>query len=202
MIIGYLTARIRIKPMMRDLTFWGWWLLFLFLFQIFFSTGERFPSLPWLPIGREGVRQGLLVTWRLGLILGYALLFTAVTRPRELVEALTWFLKPFSFIPGRRLALMVSLTLRFFSRFLDQAEEVRLAVRARLGERRRNPLRRAKALALPLLRRSILDVEETTYALMARGYREDLPSLLSPLPFPHLLPLFLLWAVLLVPFWL
>ena len=127
----------------------------------------------------------------MGLMIGYALLFTAVTRPRDLCEALVWILKPIPFLPERRIGLMVSLTLRFFSRISDQVEEVRAAHLARLGDRNHNPFRKAKFLALPILRRSILDVEEVTFALVARGYQENrnLPSRLSKIPLPHLIPI-------------
>jgi energy-coupling factor transporter transmembrane protein EcfT len=125
-------------------------------------------------------------------MLGYAVLFTAVTRPRELRDALIWLFKPLPFLPGRRIGLMVSLTLRFFTRILDHAEEVRLAHHARLGDRNKNPIRKAKFLTLPILRHSISEVEEVTYALAARGYREDLPIHLSKIPFSHLVPVFIL----------
>lgn len=197
----FFLARIPLRSLLRDLKFWGLWLLVLFLLQVLFSPGKPLSFLPWLPLSREGLGKGLLSTWRLGLLLGYALLFTAVTRPRELVEVLTWLARPFPFLPARRLAMMVSLALRFFSRFLDQAEEVRLALRARLGERIRNPIRRAKYRALPILRRSFLEVEETTYALMARGYREDLSPTLAPIPILHWIPLGLFWGALLFSFW-
>ena len=89
---------------------------------------------------------------------------------------------------------MVSLTIRFFSIILDEAEEVRLAHNARMGDREKNPFRRAKSLGLPLLRRSFSRAEEVTLALAARGYRDDLPLHLSKLPLFHLIPLFLLLA--------
>ena len=88
---------------------------------------------------------------------------------------------------------MVSLTLRFFSTTLDQVEEVRLAHKARLGDRIKNPLRKVKSLALPILRRSILQAEDVALALAARGYRDDIPLRLSKIPLSHLVPpLFLL----------
>jgi energy-coupling factor transporter transmembrane protein EcfT len=177
------------KQLLRELRFWATFLFILFLFQSLFSPGLRLHSFPWLPVSKEGLLLGGLTCWRLGLILGYAVLFTAVTRPRELRDALIWILKPVPFLPERRIGLMVSLTLRFFSRTLDQVEEVRLAHQARLGDQNKNPIRKAKFLALPILRRSIFEVEEVTFALAARGYREDLPIHLSKIPIYHLMPL-------------
>jgi energy-coupling factor transporter transmembrane protein EcfT len=167
-------------------------LFILFIFQVLFSEGPRLRALPWLPVGENGLILGGLTCWRLGLILSYALVFTAVTRPRELRDALIWFLKPVPFLPERRIGLMVSLTLRFFSIILDQAEEVRLAQKARQGDRIKNPFRRTKYMILPLLRRSLIRAEDITYALAARGYRDDIPLQLPTWNLSHLIPLIML----------
>ena len=194
----FFLSRFPLRQLLQELRFWAIFLLILFLFQIFLTPGTRFHSFHWLPVSKEGLLLGGLTCWRLGLILGYAMLFTAVTRPRELREALVWILKPIPFIPERRIGLMVSLTLRFFSRALDWVDEVSLAHRARLGDQKKNPFRKAKFLALPLLRRSLLEVEEVTFALAARGYREELPHHISKLPISHLIPLLFLLGFLIV----
>jgi biotin transport system permease protein len=193
LLIGLLIlSRLPLRQFFRDFRIWAIFLFALFLFQAFFTPGSRLPAFPWLPVSQDGLRLGSLTCWRLGLILSFSILFTAITRPRELQDALIWLLKPIPFLPERRVGLMVSLTLRFFSIILDQADEVRLAHKARLGNRNKNPFRRAKFLALPLLRHSFARAEEVTLALAARGYRDDLPVQLPKLPFSHLIPLFFL----------
>jgi energy-coupling factor transporter transmembrane protein EcfT len=186
-----------LKYFLREFKFWSMMIFILFLLQIFMTPGTRLSLFPWLPISREGLRQGGFISWRLGLWLGYAFLFTAVTRPRDLTETLVWMLTPFPFVPRRRIALMVALTLRFFARFLDQMSEIRTAYLARLGEKNRPFIRKIKCLTLPLLRRSFLEVDEVTYALLARGYQETLPHRLPPIPFSHLIPLIILFGILL-----
>ena len=181
-----------LRQFFRDFRIWAIFLFALFLFQAFFTPGSRLPAFPWLPVSLEGIYLGSFTCWRLGLILSYAILFTALTRPREIQDTLIWLLKPIPFLPERRIGLMVSLTLRFFSIILDEAEEVRLAHKARLGDQNKNPFRKAKFLALPLLRHSFARAEEVTLALAARGYRDDLSIQLPKLPFPHLIPLFFL----------
>jgi len=109
-------------------------------------------------------------------------------------------LRPLPFIPARRIGFMVSLTLRFFSTILDQTEEVWLAHKARLGDQGRNPLRRIKSLGLPVIRRSFNRVEEVTLALVARGYREDLPLQLPGLKICHVIPL-LIPLSFIIAFW-
>jgi biotin transport system permease protein len=195
-------SRLPFRSFFKDFRFWVIFLLALFLFQIFLTPGYRFSFFLWLPVSKEGLLQGGLTSWRLGLMIGYAVLFTAITRPRDLCEALVWILKPIPFLPERRIGLMVSLTLRFFSRIMDQVEEVKAAHQARLGDRNINPIRKVKFFALPILRRSILEVEEVTFALVARGYQENLPSRLSKIPLLHLIPILLMSGVLLLFLWI
>ena len=198
-LIGLLTlSRFPLKQFFSEFRFWAIFLFILFLFQILFSQGTRLSFLPWLPISKEGLALGGITVWRLGLILCYATLFTAVTRPKEIQDAITWFIKPVPLLSERRIGLMVSLTIRFFSIILDEAEEIHLAHKARLGDQNKNPFRMAKFLALPLLRRSFSRAEEVTLALAARGYRDDLPLHLPKLPLSHLIPLLFLLVFLVV----
>jgi len=197
----FILSRFPLKQFLREFRLWAILLFILFFFQILFSQGTRFSFLPELPIRKEGLTLGGITVWRLGLILCYATLFTAVTRPRELQEAISWFIKPLPFLSERTIGLMVSLTIRFFSIILDEAEEVRLAHQARLGDQLKNPLRKAKFLALPLLRRSISRAEEVTLALAARGYRDDLPIRLPKLPIDQLIPIFILMGISIVMQW-
>lgn len=185
-------SRLPVRLFVKDLRFWGLFLLGLFFFQIFLTPGVRLTFFHWLPVSREGLLLGGWTFWRLGLMMGYAFLFTAVTRPRDFGEAMVWILKPVPFLPARRIGLMVSLALRFFSRTLDRAEEVKAAHQARLGDRTFNPLRQAKFLALPVLRNSILEVEEVTFALVARGFQDHQPSRLPKIRFLDLLPVLIM----------
>ncbi len=199
LLVGLLVlSKLPLKQFFRDFWVWMIFLFALFLFQAFFTPGPRLSFFPRIPATQDGVRLGSFTCWRLALILGYAILFTAITRPREVQDALIWLLKLFPFLQGRRIGLMVSLTIHFFSIILDQAEEVRLAHKARLGDLKRNPVRKAKFLALPLLRNSFSKAEDVTLALAARGFCDDLPLQVPKLPFSHLIPLFLLLGSLVV----
>jgi len=194
-------SRLPLMQFLRDFRTWAIFLFILFLFQISFTSGPPLPLFPWLPISEDGLFLGIFTCWRLGLILIYAVFFTAITRPRELRDSLIWFLKPVPFLPERRIGLMVSLTLRFFSLILDQAEEVQQANKARLGERNKNPFRRAKFLGLPLLRRSFSQAEDITLALAARGFRDDIPLRLPKLEISHMIPLLILLGFLMALWW-
>ena len=195
-----LLSRLPVKSFLRDLKHWFLFLVVLFVFQVFFSDSSGTRILPGVLISGEGLGLGALNCWRIGIILGYSVLFTAITRPRAIQDSLMWFLRPLPFIPARRIGFMVSLTLRFFSTILDQTEEVWLAHKARLGDQGRNPLRKIKSLGLPIIRRSFNRVEEVTLALVARGYREDLPLHLPGLKICHVIPLLILLS-LIIAFW-
>jgi biotin transport system permease protein len=203
LLIGLLIlSRLPLRQFFRDFWIWTIFLFALFLFQAFFTPGPRVFAFPWLPISKDGILLGSFTCWRLGLILGYAVLFTAVTRPREIQDTLIWLLKPIPFLPERRIGLMVSLTIRFFTIILDEAEEVRLAHKARLGDRNKNPIRNAKFLALPILRRSFSRAEDVTLALAARGYRDDIPLRVPKLSLSHLIPLLFLLGSFMLIWWL
>jgi biotin transport system permease protein len=200
-LVGLLVlSQLPLKQFVRGFRVWVIFLFILFVFQALFSEGVRLRILPWLPVSKDGVVLGGFTCWRLGLMLSYAILFSAITRPRELQDALIWFLKPIPFLPERRIGLMASLALHFFSIILDQAEETRLAQMARQGDRIKNPFRKAKYLILPLLRRSLIRAEDITYALAARGYRDDIPLHLPKWDFSDILPL-IVFAGILIVFW-
>ena len=182
-------TRLPLKAMLHDLKAWSLFLVFLFMVQaVSFSDPDRV-LLSWLPVSASSLQAAGLTCWRLGLILGFGVLFTFVTRPRDLQHALIWFLKPIPFLPAQRIALMVTLTLRLVPLIMDQLEEVSLANRARLGNQRKNLLQRARFLVLPLFQRSLIRTDELALALTARGYREDRPVHLSPIPARHIIPL-------------
>ncbi|MCE5335931.1 MAG: energy-coupling factor transporter transmembrane protein EcfT, partial [Desulfobacteraceae bacterium] len=190
---------IPVRSLAADMKSWALFLLIIFIFQAF-SLNESGPAPPaWWPSDYAQLFPALVTIWRLTLMLCFGMLFTMVTRPRELQDGIIWMLMPFPFLPARRIALMVSLMLRFLPLILDQADEVNLATRARLGNRRRNPVLRMKYFVLPLFRRSLKRADDLALALAARGYRDDLPFRCAPLPMKHfasLMPLALLIAFL------
>ncbi len=168
----------------RTLMSWGPFLLILFVVQAF-SLEPGSQPLPPLPVTQASLKAAMISCWRLAVLIAYATLFTMVTSPRQLEGALTQMLRWFPLLPARRIGIMVSLTLRFLPLLLNQAEEVRMAFRSRLGGKRRNPLARLRFYAVPILRRALTRAEELTYALAARGYRDDLQIPVEPLPVVH-----------------
>ncbi len=185
-------SRLPVKSMARDLRSWAVFLSFIFVVQVLSYPDAETTLLTWLPISKPGLREAALTSWRLGLVLCYGVLFTFVAKPRDLQNALIWFLRPFPFLPAQRIALMVSITLRLLPLIMDQMEEVSLATKSRLGNQHKGLLRRVKFLVLPLFRRSVIRADELAHALAARGYREDRPAYLPQIPKAHVLVIVLM----------
>jgi biotin transport system permease protein len=185
-------CRLPLKPIAHDLKAWSLFLLFIFLVQALGYPDSGELLLTWLPVSEAGLHAAALTCWRLVLILCYGVLFTLVTKPRDLQNALIWFFKPFPFLPAQRIALMVTLTLRLLPLIMDQLEEVSLAVRSRLGNQGKGLLRKARFLVLPLFYRSLIRADELALALAARGYNENRPVFLPRIPLTHFLALGLL----------
>jgi energy-coupling factor transporter transmembrane protein EcfT len=133
------------------------------------------PVWPFFDIGitRQGLVQGGLVAMRFFLVMVAGMLFTVTTRPADLKGAAQWFLKPVPFVPEKRVALMISLCLRFFPMILAQAGQTSDAVNARCGGFRRNPVRRIRLLTLPLLKKTVMAADHLCLAMTARCYTEN-----------------------------
>ncbi len=187
MILAVAVSGIPLKSFLRDLRTWAFLLTAIFILQAVFHPSTDYIWSSAIPLTRTGLEQASLTCWRLTLILCFATLFTLTTRPKDLQDAITWLLRPFPFIPARRVALMVSLMLRFLPLILEQADEIRMAMKSRLGHERKNPLRKIQWMALPIFRKSVVRADQLALALTARGYREDLPLRLPSLPRSHLL---------------
>lgn len=195
---AFRTARAPIRALLSDMKGWSVFLTMIFFLQAFSLSNQETRLIAWLPVSREGLKAASLACWRLGLILCSGMLFTLVTRPQQMQEALLWFMKPLPFLPARRIALMFSLVMRFLPLLLDEAESVRTASRSRLGNLRKNPLVRIKYLILPVFRRSLLRADDFAIALASRGYTEDIPVCLPRIRRTHLSALLLLLMVVLV----
>jgi len=126
-----------------------------------------------ISITRTGLYEGILVSWRLVLVVMFSLLLVASTKSRDIKAAVEWFLTPFPFIPAKRVAVMIGLIIRFIPLIFDQAGETADAQRARGIENRRNPIYRLSKLAIPLIRRVFETADRLILAMEARCYTEN-----------------------------
>lgn len=195
-------ARLPVGRLLRDCGHWLWLLLIIFWAHALFRQETLPPAQSAaVVITSTGLRSAAVVSWRLALVVLYGILFTSVTSPRDMQNAIAWFLALAPFVPARRTATMLSLTIRFFPLMLEQAEEIKAAMLSRGGKRSLRSYKSVRYFVLSLFRRSLLRCDEIACALAARGYREDLPvRLAGPRP-PHWLALAAVWLIAILSVW-
>jgi len=122
---------------------------------------------------REGLAAGALVGLRLVLMAATGLLFAATTRHTAIRDGVHWMLAPVPGLPAERAALMVALMVRFLPLLHDTLLRHSEALRARDGGRRLPPGRYLRHLALPVVRRTLLEADRLALALATRGWPGD-----------------------------
>lgn len=150
---------------------------FIFLALIFISRALTTPGLPWLTLGgliitRQGVYTGILICWRILLIIGLGLLFISSTRTSEIRATLTWLLEPMPFIPTSRVSTMISLIVRFIPVIFNQMRETDAAQQARGIGNRKNPIYRLQKFMIPLVLSVFRDADKLIIAMESRCYTE------------------------------
>ena len=137
------------------------------------TPGDPVIEIKFFSITRQGILSGVLICWRLTIIVLLGFAFVYSTRSFEIKAAVEWLLKPFAFIPGKRIATMMGLTTRFVPVILNQASETAEAQRARCVENRKNPVYRLIRLGFPLIRRTFERADQLAIAMEARCYTDN-----------------------------
>jgi energy-coupling factor transporter transmembrane protein EcfT len=166
-------SRLPLHSGLRELRYFFILLLLVFIARVLSTGGPSVLDLPVVSISQQGLRDGLLICWRLAFIvlLGFTLITT--TRPPEIKAAVQWYLKPVPFIPEKKVAMMMGLILRFVPVIFDQAAETAEAQKARCVQNRKNPIYRLTKLGLPLMRRTFERADDLVAAIEARGFNEN-----------------------------
>jgi biotin transport system permease protein len=166
-------AGLPIKSALKDLRYIFLLLLFVFIARSLSVPGSPVIEIKTISVTREGLYEGAVVCWRLVIVIMTGLSFVLTTRPSEIKAAVEWILKPFPGVPGKKVATMMSLTLRFIPVIFDQAKETLDAQKARGVENRKNPIYRLKMLGIPIMRRTFERADKISLAMAARCYSEN-----------------------------
>ena len=167
-----LIIHLPLKTILKELRYFFVFLIFVFAARALCTPGMPLIEFVGIDITRQGIYDGTLVCWRMLLVVLVGLLFVSTTRSSETRAAIEWFLNPFPFIPGKRVATMMSLIVRFIPVIFKQAKETSDAQRARGVENRKNPVYRLMKLAVPLIRRTFESADKLAVAMEARCYSE------------------------------
>lgn len=140
------------------------------------------PRLPWyswgpIHISGPGLIASLVVSWRVVIILWWALWFTSSTSVRAMTMALEWLLTPLNHLGLKTSGLILALVVafRFMPELLAEGQSVKEAQQLRgYRDKPGQPAAAAHSLLVmlvPLLTRTWLRAEDLADAISARGYR-------------------------------
>jgi energy-coupling factor transporter transmembrane protein EcfT len=170
-------SRIPLRDVISALMPARFFLALLFLLHLLFTEGTPIPLLEYglLTVTHEGLLEGLLVSWRFGVLLWAGALLAMTASPGGLVDGLEWMLRPLRFLGLRSqdMAIMVSLALRLVPTLIDEMERIRDAQAARGASFRGGLMKRARraaSLLLPVALGSLRRGDELAAAMEARGY--------------------------------
>jgi len=124
-------------------------------------------------ITEQGVKNGTLVAYKFFLVMVSGILFASTTRTSSLKNAVQWFLQPVPYIPEKRVAVMISLSIGFMPIILNQAKEISQAQEARCADLQKNPIKKIIRLVLPLLKKTFLSANHLILAMESRCYNDD-----------------------------
>ncbi len=126
-----------------------------------------------ISITQQGMEEGFLVAFKFFLVMLTGIIFSSTTKPGSVKNAVQWFLKPVPFVPEKRVAVMISLSLSFMPVILKQFNEISDAQKARCADLEKNPVKRIIRVILPLLKKSFLSADSLICAMEARCYSDD-----------------------------
>lgn len=172
---GMLAARCRasLGVSFREVRWIIWILALVFTARALFTEGAPVFSLGPIAVSREGLGEGAVACLRLALVFALGGVFIALTPSAEIKAGVQWLLAPLPGVPAAKVGTMLALVTRFIPVMVEEAACIADAQRARLAERRRNPIRRLAAFGLPLIRRMVQSAEHLAAAMEARCYAED-----------------------------
>lgn len=155
-------------------------IIFTFLLQLFFYTGETETVL--LQIGffkltREALASAFYFAMRLVFLVMGTSVLTLTTSPMQLTDGIESLLRPLSrfHFPAHELAMMMTIALRFIPLLLEETDKIQKAQMARGADfETGNLLKRAKAmipLLVPLFVSAFRRANDLAMAMEARCYR-------------------------------
>lgn len=170
MIVLVADCGLSLTGLAHELRYFFFLLLLIFIARSLSTPGETVWQWRFIHISAEGVVSGLLVCWRLLIVIVGGLLLVHTTRIARITGAVRWYLRPIPFINETRVALMMGLVVRFIPGLMLRANETADAQRARCVENRKNPVYRLRVLVIPWLKNIFLEADELVQAMQARGY--------------------------------
>ncbi len=176
-LLAVVLAAIPLSYLLRGLRPLLFLLALTVVLQVFLTPGT--PIWHWGPLvaTREGLVQGIFLSYRLVLLVFVTSLLTLTTSPIALTDGLERLLNPFKRfgVPAHELAMMMTIALRFIPTLLEEADKIMKAQMARGADfESGNPIQRARGLVpllVPLFVGAFRRADELAMAMESRCYR-------------------------------
>jgi energy-coupling factor transport system permease protein len=173
-----ITSKLPYKVLLRGLKPLYFILAFTLVLHVFLTKGGTI-LFQWkkISIESQGVISGVMMAWRLIILVMTSSLLTLTTSPIALTDAIEGLLSPLKPIgvPAHELAMMMTIALRFIPTLLEEAEKIMKAQMARGADfESGNLIQRAKSmipLLVPLFISSFRRADDLALAMEARCYR-------------------------------
>jgi biotin transport system permease protein len=169
----WICVRFSIVEFVRHLRYLVLLLLIVFLARALTVSFFSGASGTLISMDPEGAVEGLLICWRLIILTFLGMLWITTSSPSSIRTAVEWFCRPFPGLPGKQVATMMSLMVRFLPVIVEQARETSAAQQCRCIQNRKNPVYRTVKFSIPLLCRTLETADQLADAMEARCYSPE-----------------------------
>lgn len=168
-----IAAAIRPLTLFRELKLFFLLVIMVFASRSITTGGDPIINLLGISATKQGIVEGALLSWKFVLVMLMGIVFSKTTKPSHVKGAVQWFLRPIPLVPETRVAVMISLFLRFMPLILKQASEVSQAQQARCFHLEKNPIKRLVRLTVPLLKKTFQSADRLALAMESRSYSDE-----------------------------
>jgi len=172
-----LLAQIPMKYILKGLKPLTFILIFTFGLHLFMDSGELLFKIGKITATREGLSSGLIMAFRLILLIVSTSVMTLTTSPIDLTDGIERLLRPFQRIgvPAHELAMMMTIALLFIPTLREETDKFMKAQMARGADfESGNIIKRVKSMVpvlVPLFVSAFRRADELALAMEARCYR-------------------------------
>ncbi len=176
-LLAILTTKLTLKFFWQGIRPVIWLIFFTSLLQLFFTVGGHIYWHWWIfSLSSYGITNAVFIFIRFTLIILISTVMTVTTMPLEIADAMEWLMTPLKLVrvPVDKIALVMSIALRFVPTLFDQTLRIMNAQRSRGADFNDGGLmKRAKAvtpLLVPLFISSLETAIDLSTAMESRGY--------------------------------
>lgn len=173
-------AQLKSSEALRSIRRVSWPLLAIVMLKFLFNAPDMAFYRLWIfSPSVEGLCSGVVTALRLSLILIFSDVLSYTSSPLKINEAIRTIVRPLGCIglPAEHIALMLGLTVRFVPALFEEADNIRIAQKARGIVYGKNGFfdtaRASTPMAVPLVMAAFRKAETLSMAMEARGYRMD-----------------------------